>query len=151
MNPQQPQNPARPRVVIDTNAVLDCFWFADPATVALTRAISSEEVDWISSAEMRLELDDVLLRPHFQSSEQRGRESVLASFDRWCKRVNPIARVHPLTCRDPDDQMFIDLAVGHDVRWLVTRDRALLSLGPRAMSWNCSIVAPVDWHLATAT
>ena len=32
-----------------------------------------------------------------------------------------------LSCRDPDDRKFLDLAVAHRVDWLLSKDRALLA------------------------
>ena len=48
----------------------------------------------------------------------------------------------PLQCRDPDDQMFIDLALAQRARWLLTRDRALLALARPAAAYGLEIAAP---------
>jgi predicted nucleic acid-binding protein len=50
-----------------------------------------------------------------------------------------------LHCTDPDDQVFIDLALVAGARWLVTQDRALLRLARRAALRGVVIVPPARW------
>ena len=60
--------------------------------------------------------------------------------------IEPVAAPGPpLRCRDPDDQMFIDLALSARAQWLVTRDRALLVLARRARLRGVTVIRPVDW------
>jgi predicted nucleic acid-binding protein len=47
-----------------------------------------------------------------------------------------------LRCRDADDQVFIDLALVHRARWLLTRDKALLALARRARPLGTEILRP---------
>jgi len=54
-------------------------------------------------------------------------------------------RVIRLICRDPDDQMFIDLAVEAKARWLISRDRAVLALAKRARAFGVEILTPEAW------
>jgi predicted nucleic acid-binding protein len=54
---------------------------------------------------------------------------VLAAFDRHSERVDVAAKA-PVTCKDPDDQKFIDLAVAHGAT-LLSKDRAVLALKKR--------------------
>jgi predicted nucleic acid-binding protein len=58
-------------------------------------------------------------------------------------KVRASAHLH---CRDPDDQMFLDLALAAGARWLVSRDRALLHLRRRAQSHGLAIVTPEQWQ-----
>ena len=48
---------------------------------------------------------------------------------RWDALTEEVAVVPPcnLSCRDPDDRKFLDLAVAHRVDWLLSKDRALLA------------------------
>lgn len=122
-------HPAARRIVIDTNCVLDLWLFDDPAAQPLAAALRGGALRWIAHAGMRAELARVLAYPALvRQLAQRGRSAaaVLAAFDRWAQPV-PVAAPAPLRCRDPDDQMFVDLAVA----WravLASRDRALLEL-----------------------
>ena len=51
-----------------------------------------------------------------------------------------------LVCRDPADQMFIDLALGCPPCWLVSRDKALLALRRRATARGVVIAPPALWQ-----
>src|SRR5690606_15469334 len=55
-----------------------------------------------------------------------------------------------LTCRDPDDQVFLDLALHRGVGWLLSRDRQLLALRRRALARGLRILRPEDgpWQAA---
>jgi len=52
-----------------------------------------------------------------------------------------------LRCADPDDQMFIDLALAVRACWLFTRDKALLRLAPRARDRGVCVLRPADWQV----
>lgn len=138
-----------PRLVLDTNVTLDGWWFADPRAARLVSAIEGGQLHWLASDAMRDELVDVLQRPQFGVRPQAC-AAALQAFDRWSCRWPAPAASGPLRSADADDQMFIDLALAAGATWLVSRDRALLDLGPRAMSWNCRIVTPDAWARAAS-
>ena len=50
-----------------------------------------------------------------------------------------------LRCSDPDDQQFIDLAIGRRAHALLTRDRALLRLASRARRFGVMVATPERW------
>ena len=51
-----------------------------------------------------------------------------------------------LRCSDPDDQKFIDLAIGERVDTLVTRDKALLRLARKAADrYGVRVCTPQAW------
>ncbi len=121
-----------PTLVLDTNIVLDVFVFADPRVRALGEHLESGRVDWLATAAMRDELERVLANAHIESRLglyrlQAG--DVLTRFDRHARIVEAPARA-PVTCKDPDDQMFIDLAVAHRCM-LLSKDAAVLSMTKR--------------------
>lgn len=117
-------------VVIDTNVVLDLFVFDDPAVAPLRTALAQGRVAWIASEAMREELRRVLDYPHLvRRLGERGPDAVLAAFDRHARRVEPAAKA-AFTCRDPDDQRFIDLAVAHGAA-LLSKDAHVLALARR--------------------
>jgi predicted nucleic acid-binding protein len=49
-----------------------------------------------------------------------------------------------LRCKDPDDQVFIDLAVHVGARWLFSKDAALLKLARRAQKFHGVQVTPLS-------
>ncbi|MBL0919523.1 MAG: putative toxin-antitoxin system toxin component, PIN family [Hydrogenophaga sp.] len=117
-------------VVIDTNVVLDLFVFDDPACTALRAALNEGRADWLASEAMRDELQRVLDYPHIaRRLEPAGPAAVLAAFDRHARRVEPAPKA-AFTCRDPDDQRFIDLAVAHQAT-LLSKDAQVLALTRR--------------------
>ena len=126
------EEPGAGLVVIDTNCVLDLWLFDDPVVAPLAQGIRDGTRSWLVHEGMRAELARVLGYPALlRQLARRGRSAtaVLAAFDRWSHRV-PAAPPAPLRCSDPDDQMFIDLAVAWRAT-LVSRDRAVRALAGR--------------------
>ena len=123
---------ARPLLVIDTNIVLDLLVFEDPAQAALRDAVQQGRVAWLATQAMRDELERVLTYPQVARrllARHRTDQEVLAHFDSRSRRVPPAARA-PVRCRDPDDQIFIDLAVAHRAE-LLSKDALVLRLRKR--------------------
>ena len=136
-----------PRVVLDTHIVLDWLWFADPRVAALAQALQAGRLQWLATADMRDELERVLVRFEAKNPSISKQEQVLTLMDHHASWV-----VHPVprwryTCTDPDDQKFIDLALHAQARWLVSRDRAVLKLSSRARAQGCEFTTPqgVSW------
>ena len=119
-------------VVLDTNIVLDLWLYQDPATPALREALLAGQVRWLSTAVMREELARVLAYPHIVQRMARQAlvpETLLQAFDRHAHRCEPAPKA-PYTCKDPDDQKFIDLAVAHRAT-LLSKDKAVLAMRNR--------------------
>ncbi|MEH3085390.1 MAG: putative toxin-antitoxin system toxin component, PIN family [Xylophilus ampelinus] len=132
--------PFLPRVVLDTNIVLDAFVFADAAAQPLRDGLAAGRLDWIATAPMRTELARVLAYPQIAPRLDYYRlaaADVLAAFDRHVRLVAPAPKAPP-TCRDPDDQGFIDLAVAHQAR-LLSKDRAVLALRKRLQALGVAV------------
>jgi predicted nucleic acid-binding protein len=145
--------PGLPAIVLDTNVALDWLVFADPSVAGLAERIERRAWRWLACERTRGELADVLMRPTFAA---RGADckQILTSFDRWSTPVTLGASMAPrsgLRCIDPDDQVFVDLALGQKARWLFTRDKALLALAPSAGRLGLGIVAPARWRPDEAT
>jgi putative PIN family toxin of toxin-antitoxin system len=119
-------------LVLDTNIVLDLFVFQDGATEALRTAVERADGAWIATAAMRQELVRVLDYPQIArrlKAQTRLAQDVLDAFDR-CTRLVPEAPKSAYTCKDPDDQKFIDLASAHRAT-LVSKDDAVLCMAKR--------------------
>ena len=78
------------------------------------------------------------------AAQARPAQDVLDAFDR-CTRLVPEAPKAAFTCKDADDQKFIDLAIAQRVAALLTRDRALLRLAARARRFGVVIAPPEQW------
>ena len=120
--------------VLDTNIVLDLFVFEDPATQPLLTALQQGTPRWIATPPMREELERVLAYPQIVKSmayHQRSAAQVLERFDALVQ-LQAIAPKASATCKDPDDQKFIDLAVAHQAM-LLSKDNAVLCMKKRLL------------------
>jgi putative PIN family toxin of toxin-antitoxin system len=122
-------------IVLDTNIVLDAFVFNDPATQPLKLALASRKIQWIATKAMRDELARVLFYPKIVvrlTLHQLSAADVLAQFDGQAQWLDAAPKAS-VTCRDPDDQKFIDLAVAHKAT-LLSKDRAVLCMAKRLLA-----------------
>lgn len=129
-------------VVLDTNIVLDLLVFDDPERAQLAAAIDAGALCWLATVEMRREFARVLDYPLIANRlNVLGREAseVLAAFDARARMIDGTPARAPCVCTDPDDQMFIDLAVAHRAR-LVSKDRAVLSMRKRLATFGVEVV-----------
>jgi putative PIN family toxin of toxin-antitoxin system len=118
--------------VIDTNIVLDLWLFEDPATIPLRAALQSGAISHLATASMRDELERVLAYPHLVKRMTKSNiqaHDILSRFDEYLLAAEPAAKA-ACTCKDPDDQKFIDLAVAHAVP-LLSKDNAILCMKKR--------------------
>jgi putative PIN family toxin of toxin-antitoxin system len=132
-------------IVIDTQVVMDWLVFKDARIATLVQWIETGRLRWIGRPAMLDELRHVLGRgvaaayaPDLTVIEQ--------AFARHCSILDqePAPAVR-LVCRDPDDQMFIDLALAGRARWLISRDRDVLALAKRARVLGLEILTPEAW------
>ena len=135
----------RRQVILDTNIVLDTFVFNDPAAKPLRVALEAGELQWIATAPMREELERVLAYPQIVprlTFYKLSADDVLAQFDRHARIVD-IAPKADITCKDADDQKFIDLAVAQRAL-LLSKDHAVLSMRRRLLPLGvaCAAVMP---------
>lgn len=133
---------ALPVLVIDTNIVLDLLVFEDPAQGPLRDAVQQGRVTWLATAAMRDELERVLTYPQVARrlvARNRPAQEVLAQFDGRSRRM-PAATRAPVRCRDPDDQIFIDLAVAHRAE-LLSKDALVLRLRKRLAALGVAVAS----------
>jgi predicted nucleic acid-binding protein len=120
------------QLVLDTNIVLDLLVFEDPQVQPVSEGLLAGELHWLATAAMREELARVLRYPQIAGrvAVRRGDDAaVLADFDRHARLVDAPPKA-PVTCGDPDDQKFIDLAVAHRCT-LLSKDREVLRMRKR--------------------
>ena len=131
-------------LVLDTNIVLDLWWFEDPRVEPLQMAVQSGQVRWLATDAMREELQRVLTYPHLTRRPRRREQDPLVAFDHHAALVPPAVRA-PYVCKDPDDQKFIDLAVAHAAT-LLSKDAQVLTMARRLQRLGV-LVTPV-WEPA---
>lgn len=127
-------------VVVDTNIVLDLFVFEDATCVPLRAALQQGVLRWIATSAMRDELARVLAYPQIVKSlthHQRSATGVLEHFDALVV-LQEVAAKAAVTCKDPDDQKFIDLAVAHRAT-LLSKDRAVLCMQKRMFALGVAV------------
>lgn len=133
--------------VMDSQSVLDWLYFEDPCTQAWESWRLAGHWRWVAAPEMRDELAHVLGRGHLPA-KGRSAQQVLDDMDRrvaW-QALPILGAGQRLRCTDPDDQKFIDAAMGWQVRWLVSRDKAVLKVGRRAQRLcSLQILPPGHW------
>lgn len=136
-----------PRIVLDTNVVLDWLLFDDPSARGAGAAIAAGDLRWIATAPMREEYFEVLQRPIWARwSPDPARDR--AVWDAHCAIVGvPVGAAGncAVLCADPDDQMFVDLAFGERADWLLSRDKALLALARRLRARGIRVATPAAW------
>ena len=119
-------------VVLDTNILLDLFIFSDPAVAPLRAALDAGRLRLIATSVMREELSRVLDYPQLQprmAFHGITPVQVLAAFDARAQLCE-VAPKAAFTCKDADDQKFIDLAAAHRAR-LLSKDKAVLCMTRR--------------------
>ena len=115
--------------VLDTNTVLALWLFEDPALARLRASVEGGVLQPLCVDATLEELRRVLAYPRFQLSPDRQRQ---IADDYWgrCRGIDIVdstAETLP-TCRDPDDQKFLELAADAGALLLISRDKALLRL-----------------------
>ncbi|QCN95788.1 putative toxin-antitoxin system toxin component, PIN family [Azospirillum argentinense] len=120
------------RVVLDTNILVGYALLGAEVprrSLAIQRSVEAVRAQGAAfvSDDTLAELREVLMRPDFDRYRPAvERAAFLAAFAAEAHRVDP-APVERL-CRDPDDDMFLAVALAADADWLVTVDRQLLSV-----------------------
>ncbi|MDR3444505.1 MULTISPECIES: putative toxin-antitoxin system toxin component, PIN family [unclassified Dyella] len=144
-----------PRLVLDTNVALDLFVFRDPACDRLMDALREGTVAAVVDEPCREEWLAVLEYPAFGLTDT-ARGDAVAAFDRWVALLPASALVPPPAvklprCADPDDQKFLELALGAGAQCLLSKDKALLQLARRtAREGWFRILCPSAWEPAPA-
>jgi putative PIN family toxin of toxin-antitoxin system len=140
-----------PLLVIDTNIVLDLLVFEDPAVVPLRDAVHQGRVVWLATAAMRDEFERVLGYAQIARrlvARKLPVQDLLAQFDHWSRAVSQPARA-PVRCGDPDDQIFVDLAVAHQAH-LLSKDALVLRLRKRLAALGVVVSSHHDAALCSA-
>jgi predicted nucleic acid-binding protein len=133
--------------VLDTNVVLDWLLFRDPRAAALGAAIEDGRLRWMACARMREEFAHVLSTATLDRWRPDG-DRLLSLFDRMARMLpQPAPAPLRLRCDDPDDQVFVDLALACGARWLLSHDKALLKLRRRVPPRGPLICDPFEWSM----
>jgi putative PIN family toxin of toxin-antitoxin system len=119
-----------PRLVLDTNVVMDLFHFRAPPLAPLMTAIESGAVVCLVNEKTLAELKRVTGYKHFKLDDA-GQQRL---FDAYRSQVTLVTQPMPQAapklprCGDPDDQMFLELALIGRADMLISRDNLVLKL-----------------------
>jgi putative PIN family toxin of toxin-antitoxin system len=113
-------------VVFDTTVVVSALLFTSGRLAWLRAHWHAGDALPLASRATIEELTRVLRYPKFQLSSD-NRDEVLAEYLPYCEIVK-VTRKSKLSCRDKNDQLFLDLAESGKADLLVTGDRDLLAL-----------------------
>ena len=119
-----------PRLVLDTNVVMDLFHFRAPPLAPLMTAIESGAVRCLANDPTLAELARVVGYKQFKL-DTTGQQRLFDAYRAHVTRVSePLTSTLPLLprCRDPDDQMFLELALTGHADLLISRDNLVLKL-----------------------
>lgn len=114
------------RIVFDTTVVLSALVFDAGQLVWLRRHWRDGGCIPLASRDTSAELVRILEYRKFHLTAER-RDELLADYLPYCEIVD-VTRKCRVTCRDPKDQPFLDLAYCGNADSLVTGDRDLLVL-----------------------
>jgi putative PIN family toxin of toxin-antitoxin system len=118
----------KPRLVLDTNVILDLLVFKDPSTEPIRLALDAKQVDAVRSEASMLELIDVIQRPTFKLSREE-QAIILQAWESVTRLLeNAAIESAPFTCRDLDDQIFLDMAYSIRPALLLSKDLLVLEL-----------------------
>jgi len=138
--------PMTPRLVLDTNVLLDWLVFAEPRAARLAAAIESRAVQVFANRACVEEFARVLAYRQFGLTPD-GQALALDRYrDHLIRHEGPSRPGFLPACRDPDDQKFLELARDAAADCLLTKDKALLDLArPRRRLAGFRILHPDRW------
>ena len=116
------------RVVFDTNALVSALLFED-STPARAFFFAMAEGKVLISRDLTSEIQRVLYQPKFDRYiEDSQREDFILSLVESAELINVTEAIK--VCRDPKDDMILELAVSGNAEAIVTGDSDLLILHP---------------------
>ena len=131
-----------PIIILDTNALLDWRVFKDPSASPLADALLAGQLRWLATPAMQTEWGHVWPRSAFARWQPDA--ALTTTVFEHAHMVDEPPR-SALKCKDPDDQVFIDLALHVGARWLLSKDAALLKLARRAKLQGVAVMTLQQW------
>jgi putative PIN family toxin of toxin-antitoxin system len=138
----------KPKLVLDTNILLDLFYFKDQSVNELLNSLVQEQITAYTCSDIWAELEEVLARKPFdQSFDQiKAIRDTNSSLFEW---LTPVGKKSGIKCSDPDDQIFIELALTVAPCMLITKDNDLLRLSKRLLQVNINTLKVFKMDLLT--
>jgi uncharacterized protein len=136
------------RVVLDTNVLLSALVFTSGRLAQLRHLWQTQAFQPVTTRQTMQELIRVLSYPRFNLNSAK-QESLLADYLPYATVIELLktkTMVDLPICRDPKDQMFLELAQCSGANFLVSGDEDLLILDDPAMqSFSFRILTPAHF------
>lgn len=132
-----------PVAVLDTNVILDLWYWKNRQAEALKSVVSSGRMTIVSSPSCLKELAVVLARPTFAltiSDQEALIAQVLETAVLVRCEVDGI-----IGCRDAEDEKFLNLAYAVRANYLFSKDKKVLRAGRRLRSRGTRTLRPADF------
>ncbi len=140
---QKPGARQKPVVVLDTNVLLDVFYWDDPVARPLKAALDARRFWAARTDDTTDEFADVLRRSHF-SLPLDAQCNILRRWHEASMSVTPPETPPAVFCRDPDDVKFLQLAKCLTADLLVTKDKKVLKAGRKLRRLGITVLTPAD-------
>lgn len=128
-------------VIFDTNVLLDLFVFNDFRALRLKQALVNREIDALATPATLEELTEVIARPLF-SLDKACQEQILLQWRSLARVLDDRSLLKaPWICQDPDDQVFLDLALTTKPCTLISKDNEVLRFAGKAAAEQILITA----------
>lgn len=117
--------------VFDCNVFLQAASRGESVAAECLRFVEKDLVRLYMSEEVLTEVEDVLNRPEIRNHFQTLTDEIVEAFLLRLQKHSQIIRSVPNEfsySRDPDDEVYINLAVCAEADYLVSRDKDLLGL-----------------------
>ena len=118
------------KLVLDTSVLISFLCSkSDNYTLEIMEMVENSEVELFTSMEFWIEFKDVLSRPKIQK-RFNDKTQYLETFLEWFKENSKIVSItkYNTYCRDPKDDFYLNLALGHNLDYIISLDQDLLVL-----------------------
>ena len=127
-----------PVVVIDTNVLLDIFFWRDPKSAFLSELLHRQRIIAVHAPDTIFELAGVLSRDHFHLNVDE-QYAIIRAWSGYSTCIN-ITKTSTVRCKDSDDQKFLDLCTTCGADVLITKDKLLRKAAKRLKT--CRVIEP---------
>ena len=132
-----------PLVVLDTNVLLDLWYWDDAVSRFLRTALFADRFWAVRSDDTVDELADVLRRRHFGLSVADQCE-ILRLWHTASVGVHLADDTQDAFCRDQDDVKFLTLAQALQADFLISKDKKVLKAGRKLRRLGVTTISPLD-------
>ena len=133
-----------PLAVLDTNVVLDLWYWNDKDALALRSALQEKRIACACTFGTLVELADVIGRAQFALTVAQ-QEELLETYADMSLTVAEDYAPSSVRCLDRDDQKFLDLAQAVKADWLFTKDKLVTRAGRKLRAAGTRTLTPKEW------